>query len=464
VRSTPEEIIGKTDEIFVPPELAAEFRASDDAVLEAGKILQKYETMGIGKDGKPTWELTTKAPLRDMQGNIIGIVGISRDITELKQAEMLEQEQRALAEALRDTAEALNASLDFEETLDCILRCAERIVPHDNANILMIEGDVARIVRPRDYREGASQQQLGDKVVIVAETGSLREMIASKEALIIPDVNQYPAWKHWAERPWVRSYIGLPLQIEGEVIGFLNLLSGTVNAFGPQLLGRLQAFSSQISLALLNARLYQQAEELAAIKERHWLANELHDAVSQSLFAIRLVAGGLPHVAQDLPASIRESLNELDQLSHRAHSEMRSLLLELRPAALEQSPLNDLLVQLVETFQSRNKCRVTTQLTEGIVLPPEVQITFYRIAQEAFNNIVKHAQAQEVNVLLQKREGIVELMIRDDGRGFDPAALPVNHFGVGIMHERAAAVDAGLQVLSQPGQGTSIMITWPAPG
>lgn len=463
VRSTPEDIIGKTDEIFVPPELAAEFRASDQAVLEAGKTLPKYETRSVDKDGQPTWELTTKAPLRDLEGQIIGIVGISRDISEVKRSEMLEQEQRALAEALRDTAEALNSSLDFEDILDCILSSAERIVPHDNACILMIEGENARIVRPRDYREGDSPQALNELRFVVAETANLRDMVSSKEALIIPDVTRDPEWKHLVDPPWVYSYIGMPLQIAGDVIGFLSLVSHTPNAFSPHLLGRLQAFSSQISIALQNARLYQQAQELAALKERHWLANELHDAVSQSLFAIRLVAGGLPHMAHDLPTDVRESLKELDQLSHRAHSEMRSLLLELRPAALEQTPLHDLLSQLIETFQSRNKGRVTAQLAEGIILPADAQITLYRIAQEALNNIVKHAHAQEVTLLLQRRDGVIDLTIRDNGRGFDLASLPPNHFGVGIMRERAAAVGAGLEILSQPGQGTSIAVTWPAP-
>jgi len=175
----------------------------------------------------------------------------------------------------------------------------------------------------------------------------------------------------------------------------------------------------------------------------------------------------------------RGLLQELRSLSRGALAEMRTLLLELRPSALVETRLEDLLRQLGEAASGREGIPVSVQVEGRADLPPDVQIAFYRITQEALNNVVKHAHAHQAIVWLcytfedqtayQKATqedttidlGLnVLLTIRDNGRGFDPATTPHNRLGLGIMQERAQAIGANLTVVSQPGHGTQITVMW----
>jgi len=141
---------------------------------------------------------------------------------------------------------------------------------------------------------------------------------------------------------------------------------------------------------------------------------------------------------------------------------MRTLLLELRPAALVETPFAQLLRQLAEATASRLNLRVAVQADDAeATLPPEVQIALYRIAQEALNNTGKHGHAQQAEVHVRRRGSGVYLHLLDDGRGFEPGETAPGHFGLSIMHERARAIGAWLRVQSEPGVGTRIHVYWP---
>jgi PAS domain S-box-containing protein len=213
-------------------------------------------------------------------------------------------------------------------------------------------------------------------------------------------------------------------------------------------------------------QLQQQVQTLATLQERQRLAQNLHDAVNQSLFSAGLIAEVLPRLWEQNPAEGRRSLEDLRRLTRGALAEMRGLLAELRPQVLIDSELGDLLHQLSNAFTGRTNIPVdlTVMAPAKPELPADVQVAFYRLCQEAFNNIAKHARASQVQLQLQYRAGTVELHIRDDGRGFDPEQTPSGHYGLSMMHERAEAVGARLTVKSQPKQGTEITIRWPASG
>jgi signal transduction histidine kinase len=215
-------------------------------------------------------------------------------------------------------------------------------------------------------------------------------------------------------------------------------------------------------LAIENAQLYEQAQELAVVQERSRLARDLHDSVTQTLFSASLIAEVLPRLwARDSEMALAR-LEELRQLARGALAEMRALLVELRPKALIETPLGDLLRQLGEAVTGRGRIPVTVELEGECALPSEGQVAVYRIAQEALNNVVKHASASQAVVSLACQPGRVELCIRDDGRGFDPETIPPDHFGVGIMHERAEALGARLSVESELGVGTQVRLVWVA--
>jgi len=235
-------------------------------------------------------------------------------------------------------------------------------------------------------------------------------------------------------------------------------------------------FGNQAAVAIENARIFEQATELAALEERQRLAHDLHDAVTQTLFSASLAAEVLPRLwERDREAGLL-CLSEVQQLTRGALAEMRTLLLELRPAALVETALGALLSQLGQAIASRARIPVTVQAEVQCTLPPEVQVALYRIAQEALNNAAKHAGARRVEVRAeclppfppgeeQPQATGVELVVADDGSGFDPDRLPGGSkgLGLGIMRERAAGIGAALEIQSQAGQGTRVTVRWPAP-
>ena len=163
------------------------------------------------------------------------------------------------------------------------------------------------------------------------------------------------------------------------------------------------------------------------------------------------------------PVQGRRQLEDLVTLAAAAQAELRTLLLEMRPAELTRVPLPALLEQLAASAQGRSSAAVELTADALSFLPPDVKVAFYRVAQEALNNLVKHARAQSVQVRLQERAGTAILAVIDDGMGFDPDAVPGGHLGMRGMQERARSVDAELAVHSAPGQGTQIVLVWPAP-
>jgi PAS domain S-box-containing protein len=224
--------------------------------------------------------------------------------------------------------------------------------------------------------------------------------------------------------------------------------------------------ANQAAITMVNAQLYEQAQTLAALQERQRLAQNLHDAVNQSLFSAGLIAEVLPRLWERDPAKGRQSLEDLRRLTRGALAEMRGLLAELRPQVLIDSELGDLLRQLGNAFTGRTSIPVVvTMVGQGALqeqsrLPADIQVGFYRLCQEAFNNIAKHAKASQVAIDLLYEADTVELHIRDDGRGFDPEHTLSGHYGLSMMRERAEAVGMMLSVASQPGHGTEIFIRW----
>ncbi|MCS6848226.1 MAG: PAS domain S-box protein [Anaerolineae bacterium] len=206
------------------------------------------------------------------------------------------------------------------------------------------------------------------------------------------------------------------------------------------------------------------AQQAAVAAERSRLARDLHDAVTQTLFSVSVIADVLPRIWERNPEEGRRRLNELRQLSRGALAEMRTLLLELRPSALMEANLGDLLRQLAASINSRSGVEVDVQIEGNAELSPDVKVSLYRIAQEALNNVAKHSNATHARVVLSmgpgngKSNGRVQLLIADDGCGFDTKISKPTHIGLDIMNERAAAIGARLTIQSEIGAGTTVQV------
>lgn len=203
--------------------------------------------------------------------------------------------------------------------------------------------------------------------------------------------------------------------------------------------------------------------ETAATEERGRLARDLHDAVTQTIYSASLIAESLPIIWERNPDEGRRNLAKLRQLVRGALAEMRSLLFELRPSALEAAELGVLLSQLCDVLTGRTQIPVEREIDVKASPPLQVKVAVYRITQEILNNIAKHSDATLVELWLVSNLDQVSLTIRDNGRGFDPEAVTDGRLGLGILRERADEIDARLEVSSAPGKGTRIAVNWESP-
>jgi signal transduction histidine kinase len=257
-----------------------------------------------------------------------------------------------------------------------------------------------------------------------------------------------------------QAVLAVPIVVRDEVYGGILLLYVEPRTFSEEEVELAVIFADQVALAIENARLKDELEQAAASAERSRLARDLHDAVTQTLFSASLIAEALPRVWEHHPAEARQGLEDLRQLTRGALAEMRTMLLELRPAALTEKPLGESLRHLTEAVTSRTRVPVALTVAGHSALKPDVQVALYRIAQEALNNMAKHAGASRASVCLDCQPGVAMLDVWDDGCGFDPADILPDQFGVAIMRERAASLNAELKIVTQPGQGTQITVHW----
>lgn len=388
------------------------------------------------------------------------VLGAVTDITERKIAEQHEQEQRTLAEALLDTSRAINSTLEIDEVLYRILDNLRYVIPHDVATITMIEDGYTRVV---GYTGDLYEREIRKTHLAIDDTPELRLLIENRAPLLIRDLQDAPNVAMFKGLPNLRSYLSTPLIAADNVIGFINLLTSAPEFFDEAHADRLQIFANQVVGALQNAREYEKASEKAANDERQRLAHDLHDAVSQTLFSASVIAESLPRLRHN-EAAFEEGLRRISRMSRGALAEMRTLLLELRPQALVNTELDILLQHLVNAARSRIETEIDLVIhadTDKIILPSDVRVGFYRITQEALNNIIKHAQATKALIHVTDDAQQTVITITDDGRGFDPDVIPSDSLGLRIMQERAAKIELDLTIDSQPQAGSRISATYP---
>ncbi|MFC1879150.1 two-component regulator propeller domain-containing protein [Chloroflexota bacterium] len=204
--------------------------------------------------------------------------------------------------------------------------------------------------------------------------------------------------------------------------------------------------------------LAQKAAHEAVEAERNRLARELHDAVTQTLFSASLIAEVLPRLWRKDEHEGRRRLSELGELARGALAEMRMLLLELRPAGFAEADMADLIRQLAESTHSRARLDIEVGITGKCSLPTDIKLVLFRIIQEALNNIVKHSGANLARLTLECDSDQLVLLVEDDGCGFDPENIALEHLGLGIMRERAAEIGAEFIINSHPSSGVQIIV------
>lgn len=261
----------------------------------------------------------------------------------------------------------------------------------------------------------------------------------------------------------MHSWMWVPMAVKNRIIGCIGVANEEADYFTPHHADLALSVANQAAITMVNAELYEQAQELATLEERQRLAHNLHDAINQSLFSAGLIAEVLPRLWNQDQDLILHSLKDLRRLTRSAQDEMRTLLAELRPKTRTDSNLDDLLRLLGNTLSGRIDVPVVLNVPENVILPSKVQIAFYRVCQEALNNIAKHAKASQVEIHLEQEAEAIELRICDNGQGFDKMEITSGHYGLNMMEERSAAIGAQLTISSQLGLGTELILRWNNP-
>lgn len=375
-----------------------------------------------------------------------------------------EAEQRR-AEQFRlitEVSQRITSTLELNEVMLQVVRLIQQTFGYYHVAIGLIEGD--EVV----YRVGTGilwddpQFRFKPSRLKVGKEGLSGWVAATGEALLVPDVSLEPRYV-WMQGSLTRSELTIPITVKEKIIGVLDIQSDQLNAFDLTDLELMRSLANQSGVAIENARLYDQAKQVAVVEERHRLARELHDSVTQSIYGMMLYAqAAVGQMALGNLEQVRENLCEIQDTSQEALAEMRLLIYELRPPVLEREGLEAALQARLSSVEE--KAGIKTSFKSDLVkrLPNPIEEGLYRVALEALNNTLKHAHARTIAISLSLREKAVALEIADDGRGFDREAVHgQGGLGLPAMQERAETLGGQLAVWSKPGEGTRVVMEVP---
>jgi signal transduction histidine kinase/ligand-binding sensor protein len=401
--------------------------------------------------------LSTSSDYRHFTSDEIELVwGIANSVAlAVDNARLYEETRQRLAESqgLQRVAAALLHQTSLEEVLEIVCTEAQQLTGATGSAVLLLDA-------PRDewlrvaHRTGTVSASFNR----VPVEGSFAGIAVRRDEPFLTNDPAGEAYEYFGdERP--TAFLAMPLHANGTVIGVLEVV-GKPGGFAKDDARIVSLFADQAAINIEHARLNQQAGQLAVLEERQRLARELHDSVVQSLYSMTLYAdaAALAFVAGK-QAVTANHLQELRDTARGAMHDMRLLIFELHPPALEQEGFVAALQVRLAAVEARAGLQTELTVEGERRLPIVIEQELYRIAQEALNNVMKHARAQHVTIHLQFTDTTTCLQVRDDGIGFDPlTARNAGGMGLHSFEERAAKVGGRVTLESSPGKGTTVTV------
>jgi signal transduction histidine kinase len=366
-------------------------------------------------------------------------------------------------EAMSDAVLAVAAERSVESILQKLVHAARALVGARYAALGIPDGEGAFA---EFITSGMSDKLIAAMGPLPRTHGLLGAMLEVEEPYRTPDIRRDPRFHGWWPRahPEMRSFLGVPIVSRNGVIGAFYLTDKeAASEFEHEDEELIVMLAAHAAIAIENARLYERSRELSIVEERNRLALELHDAVSQKLFGLVLSAEAVETLLERDPGEARAELERLRTLAQEAMDELRSLVFELRPAALESEGLATALRKHVRVLRRAHPAAIELQVVGEPPREPALEREVFRIAQEALQNALRHADAARLDVRLDATNGRLVLSVEDDGAGFDPDAIEVRSRRLGLtsMEERARAVGGTLTIESRPGAGTTVRLEVP---
>jgi signal transduction histidine kinase len=367
-------------------------------------------------------------------------------------------------ESLNEIANALVSEMDLPRTLDLVATRLRELVPARLVLIAFPTHEGQLVVRATD---GEGTEELTGMHLGEEESKAGRVLARRRSERVDSMIDDVEVDQEVSRRLGARTGLFVPMILRDRPIGIIaahDKESGDAR-FSDEDVRLAEAFAARAAVAVdLSERVARDALRRvvsAQELERRRLARELHDETGQALTSILLGLKSLEDAGGE--DDLAESTSRLRELVVTTLQDVRRLAVELRPKALDDFGLVPALERLVETFREQTGIEVDLEPRLGDDrLPPEVETALYRITQEALTNVVKHAHANRVSIVLTRRDGSVSAVIEDDGRGFAEEQGSENGLGLLGMRERVALVDGRLSVESSPGAGTTLSIEVPS--
>ena len=368
----------------------------------------------------------------------------------------------AALRAMSDALLAISSELSWERVLKRMVDAARELTGARYAALGIPDGSGGF---SEFITSGMTVEQYAAIGPLPRQHGLLGAMLEEPAPYHTPDIQADERYLGWpAAHPDMRSFMGVPIVHQGAIIGAFYLTDKIgADDFTPgdqMLIGMMAAHAAH---AIENARLFERSRELSVVEERNRLARDLHDSVTQTLFSVVLTAEAVSTLIDRDVDRAKEELAHLQELSRDAWQEMRSLIFELRSAELEADGLVATLRKHIDVVSRVRRTPVTLEVSGERRLALDIEQELFRIAQEALNNAIKHAQASSIDVRIEMADGRVSLRVRDDGHGFDPSSPEVRSKRLGLtsMRERAASIGGTVRIESAASAGTSVVAEVP---
>jgi signal transduction histidine kinase len=365
---------------------------------------------------------------------------------------------------LNSIARIVTATLDLRESLPLATEQIQRGFGYPQVDLFLLEEEANELILVASAGHYAPER-VGYRQHI--NLGLVGRAARSGRIVRAEDVAAEADYLGLSERLDIRSELCVPLISNGKTLGVLNIESPERAGLTEEDAAVLETVADMLAGAVENGRLYQRAQQAAALEERNRLARELHDSVSQQLFSMTLTAQAARSQFERNPARVPALLDRLHETATAALAEMRALIFQLRPPALRDQGLVAAIQQHAQHLAHREGLRIELNVIGDERHARGIEQPLFRIVQEALNNIVKHAAARNVQIMLEFNADQVAIRVIDDGKGFDPAARPSGegrHLGLLSMRERAAELGGSFNVHSRPGAGAEVEVVVPLRG
>ena len=371
--------------------------------------------------------------------------------------------QRSALESMSETVLAIAAEREVEPMLRRLVRSARELAGARYAALGIPDGEGAFA---QFITEGMSDELIAAMGPLPRTHGLLGAMLESPESYRTADIRQDPRFRGWWPRahPQMHSFLGVPIVARGSVIAAFYVTDKEgADEFGEADQRLIEMLAAHAAVAIENARLLERSRELSIVEERNRLARELHDSVSQKLFGLVLGAESAGTLLDRDPEAAAEQVARLGELAQEALGELRELIFELRPASLEEEGLAATLRKEVDVLRRVHGRDIEVRIAGAAHCAPESESEVLRIATEALNNALRHAEAERIELRMEARDGRLIVTVADDGIGFDPTdrALRSRRLGLTSMEERAGALGGALNVVSRRGEGTTVTLEVP---